>query len=589
MAELPEVVIPVLIIGTGPSGATLALLLAQMGIKVLAVSKHRGTANTPRAHLVNQRAMEVFRDAGLEEKFKVQATTSEYIQHISWLNTLNGEEYGRLWSFGNRPDAKGDYELSSPCLMSDLPQSLMEPMLVAEATNAGAEIRFSTLFVRLEQNATSVRTTLRDRLTGQEFVVVSKYLVGADGARSAVLQALNIPIIGRQLNPAFNVHIKADLAKYIAHRPGSLTWVLNTDAPEWSAAGNFRMVKPWKEFVVSMHPVNKDTATFNPTEDDIRKRLHQMIGDDTVDIEILSTFSWSINDQVAERWQDGRVFCIGDAAHRHPPINGLGSNTSISDAFNLSWKLAYVLKDFATPSLLDTLTPERKPVGDGIVRRANEGMEVHRTLWGLLGLDSETRKKTTDLLQASTAAGVQTRESLREILETVDDEVQAVGIQMNQVYSESSAVLVEPGDVAPDFTSLNALKKVKISTYPGYHLPHVWLAANGLTPKISSLDLCGKGSFTLFTGIGGEAWIQAAKHLSAQGQVQVRGITIGFRCDYIDCYRDWSKLRGVEETGAVLVRPDHFVAWRIDKIVEDPVEKLTSVLRHILGKHITSS
>ena len=312
-----------------------------------------------------------------------------------------------------------------------------------------------------------------------------------------------------------------------------------------------------------------------------------MIGDGSVDIEILGSSCWTINDQVAERWQNpsGRVLCIGDATHQHPPINGLGSNTCISGAFNLAWKLAYVIKGWAAPSLLETLTPERKPVGNGVVRRANEGMEVHRKLWSLISLDAESRRKFTDLLKVPTDEGAKLRERFREALEATDDEVQALGIQMNQVYNNSSAIVVERGDVPPDFEYLNPLKQVKISTYPGYHFPHVWLVKDGQTPKISSLDLCGHGDFTIFTGIGGEDWVEAAKAVSAHG-AQIRAYTIGFRCNYIDCYRDWVKIRGVGETGAVLVRPGHFVAWRCHSLVEDPARRLAAVMGHILGKKV---
>lgn len=510
------------------------------------------------------------------------------MQHTSWSHSLAGEEYGRLWAWGNKPAQKGDYESASPCVMSDLPQSILEPILVAEAQRYGAEFRFATEFVRFEQVADGVRTTLRDRNTEEEYQVHSRYLVGADGARSAVLTMLGIPIVGRQLNTAFNVHIKADLSKFLVHRPGSLNWILNPDAPEWSAVGNFRMVRPWNEFVVSMHPATKDPNDVKPSDDMIRKRLYQMIGDDSVPVEILSAFSWTINDQVAERWQDGPVLCIGDATHRHPPINGLGSNTCLSDAFNVAWKLGYVLKGLASPKLLETLTIERKPVGDGVVRRANDGMESHRRIWALLGLTPEARKSAVELAQSATEEGAEFRRSWREALEATDDEVQALGIQMNQRYLNSPATVVEPDDQPPEFGHLNSLKEVMISTYPGYHLPHVWLAANGQSPRISNLDLSGQASFTLFTGIGGEAWISAAKALSATSGVAIKGYSIGFRCDYMDCYRDWIRVRGVEETGVVLVRPDHFVAWRCQKMVPDPISKIATVLGQILHQKLAS-
>lgn len=504
------------------------------------------------------------------------------MQHTSWVNTLAGEEYGRLWAWGNKPSQRGDYITASPCVMSDIPQSRLEPLLVEEATKYGAEFRFNTEFLRLTQTTGGVKTVLRNRQNANEYTVTSSYAIGADGARSAVLDALEIPVSGRQVNTAFNVHIKADLSKYLRNRPGSLNWVLNTDAPDWSAVGNFRMVRPWDEFVVSMHPATKDPSSFKPTNESILARLHSMIGDPNVPIEILSIFSWSINDQVAERWSKGRVLCIGDATHRHPPINGLGSNTCISDAFNLAWKLAYVLKGWASQSLLETLDSERKPVGDAIVRRANTGMEAHRALWAVIGLDPASRKHATDMLQSANPEGSAMRERWREAVEATEDEVQALGIQMNQVYLRSTAVLTDDGDTRPDFSHLNTLRQVLVSTYPGYHIPHVWLAKDGRSPRISTLDLCGKGGFTLLTGIGGEPWVEAAKAISSAGEVPVAAHVVGFRRDYIDCYREWGRVRGVGESGAVLVRPDHFVAWRCHEVAGDPLAKLRDVLQRIL-------
>lgn len=333
-----------------------------------------------------------------------------------------------------------------------------------------------------------------------------------------------------------------------------------------------------------MHPATTDPNDSQPTRESILKRLHQMIGDRSVDIEILSSLSWTINDQVAEKWKSGRVLCIGDAAHRHPPINGLGSNTCISDAFNIAWKLAYVIRGQVSPSLLDTLTSERKPVGDAIVRRANDGMEAHRRLWKIIGLDPGARKNFTDHLKADSKDGAEFRDHYREALEATEDEVQALGIQMNQSYLGSKAICTEVDDIAPDFASLLPLRDVKISTYPGHHLPHVWLVADGQSPRISTLDLCGHGQFTLLTGIGGDAWISATSSVSRSVNVPIRAFKIGHRCDYLDCYREWGKVRGIGENGAILVRPDHFVAWRCHSLVEDPHEKLSLVLCRILGR-----
>lgn len=223
--------IPVLNIGAGPSAETLALLLERLGIRTLIISKHKSIANTPRAH-VDQRAMKVLRDARIEFEAKRLSCSSLYMQHTTWPHTLAGEEYGRLWSFGDKPAEKSIYEMASPCDMSDLPQSLLEPLLVKQAATAGATFRFGCEFVWFHGCGDEVRTHIRDRKTEEELAVRSQYLVGADGARSAVLDALGIPIEGVQLNTAFNVHVEAKLSKHMASRPASLNWILNSDAPD---------------------------------------------------------------------------------------------------------------------------------------------------------------------------------------------------------------------------------------------------------------------------------------------------------------------------------------------------------------------
>ncbi|KAK3074171.1 hypothetical protein LTR53_003641 [Teratosphaeriaceae sp. CCFEE 6253] len=576
--------VEVLIVGAGPAGATLALLLAQRGIKVCAISRHHGTANTPRAHIFNQRAMEVLRDAGIEARALEVVSPPEAMQNTTWSHSLASEEFGRMWAWGNKPSERHRYDTASPCSMNDLPQSFLEPILVDAARGQGASISFSTEFVSFESRDDRVTTTMRDRKTGTDYDITSRFLIGADGARSAILQCLDIPVDGKQLNSAFNAHIKADLTRYLAHRPASLNWVLNPEAPDWSAVGNFRMVRPWNEFVVSMHPLHGAANAKDPTPEQIIKRLHQMIGDDTVEIELLSTFRWTINDQVARTWQKGSVLCIGDAVHRHPPINGLGSNTCISDAFNLAWKLAYVLRGFAKPALLDSLTIERKPVGDAIVRRANDGMKVHRELWALAGLTQEDRHETIKAWTSPTAEGREARAHFRSVLARTDLEFQAIGIQMNQVYAGSPATYVEIDDQPPELWGFDMLKEVVTSTYPGYHLPHVWLAASGQAPRVSTLDVCGRGHFTVLTGLGGDCWVQAAAELGATAKFgNIKAVTIGFRQDYLDLYGGWEQCRGVEENGVVVVRPDHFIAWRYPAMSENAVALLGDALAHVLS------
>lgn len=580
----------------------MAILLARYGVSSLVLCKHSGTANTPRAHIFNQRAMEVLRDAGIEDELKMIASGTQDMMHTSWQDSLMGEEYGRIYAWGNKPSALGDYANASPCVMSDLPQSYLEPVLAEKARQLGAEIRFGHQVESLENEGEKVKLSILDRKTNSLYSIISDWVVGADGARSVVMQQLCLPIVGEQLNNAFNVHIKADLARFFKNRPGSLNWVLNVEAKDWSSVGNFRMVRPWNEFVVSMHPsLQAGTTEREPTMEEIQERLHQLIGDGDlpaerqIKVEVVSAYRWTINDQHATSWQKGRVLCIGDAVHRHPPINGLGSNTCISDAFNLAWKLAYVVRGVAKPTLLDTLSQERVAVGQSIVARANEGMRAHRRLWSLLGLTKEERRLALSVMAQSDEKGANLRQQVRKAMEATDDEVQALGMQMNQFYHDTGSRLVLADKLDSRFTAnvprvttrdvplaQDTLKKVITTTAPGFHLPHSWLVKDGQSPRISTLDLCGKGRFCLLTGMGGEAWLHSIARLSAK--FPLVGYSIGFRQDYLDPYNTWASVREVSEDGAVLVRPDHFVAWRADTVkgIEDVDRLLEEVFTSLL-------
>ena len=142
--------VPVLIVGCGPAGGMLALHLARLNIHALVNSRYKSTANTPRAHLQNARAMEIFRNAGIEEKVIKLSHRAETIKHTSWIHSFYGEEYGRIYAWGNRPERKGEYELASPYRMWELSQMKLEPVLVEESMRLGIELRFDTEFLSQE-------------------------------------------------------------------------------------------------------------------------------------------------------------------------------------------------------------------------------------------------------------------------------------------------------------------------------------------------------------------------------------------------------------------------------------------------------
>jgi 2-polyprenyl-6-methoxyphenol hydroxylase-like FAD-dependent oxidoreductase len=200
----------VLIVGSGPAGGAAALCLATLGVPNIMITKYRWTANTPRAHITNQRAMEIFRDLGIEDQVLADATPHELIGDTVFCTSLAGEEIGRIRTWGTHPAREADYQLASPCLICDIPQTYLEPILVKNATSRGTQTRFSTEYLSHAQDDDGVTTTVRDRLTGATYTIRSQYLIGADGARSLVAEHLALPYEGQMdIAGSMNITFKA--------------------------------------------------------------------------------------------------------------------------------------------------------------------------------------------------------------------------------------------------------------------------------------------------------------------------------------------------------------------------------------------
>jgi len=360
---------------------------------------------------------------------------------------------------------------------------------------------------------------------------------------------------------SINILFKADLSKYVAHRPSVLYWVLQPGSNVGGIGmGLVRMIRTWNEWLIVWgYDITQPPPTV--TREICEQLARQLIGDNDIPIEITSWSTWTVNHMHARNYQNGRVFCMGDAVHRHPPSNGLGSNTSIQDAFNLSWKLAAVLKGHASPKLLNTYSIERAPIGKQIVDRANQSIAEFGPIFEALGLLGSTDPTVMTANMATrkqdTADAQQRRKKLREAIAFKVYEFDAHGVDMNQRYT-SDAVLMAPGD-SHDFADNKELV-YQPSSVPGARLPHVWLVKD--RQNYSSLDLCGHGQFTLLTGIGGDGWRKAAEAATTALGVPIRVVSIGPDEDYEDPFGDWARIRGVEDDGAVLARPDHVVGWR---------------------------
>jgi 2,4-dichlorophenol 6-monooxygenase len=579
MTELVNV--DVLIAGAGPAGASTAVFLGQQGIRTLMISRNRGTADTPRAHIVNQRTMEVLRDAGLEADCLAVASPAEHIATTFWLRGLAGEEMARQWAWGNTPGRMGDVLTASPCTFVDFPQTKMEPILVAEATRLGVSVRYDTELLSFEQDADGVTARLLDRITQQEVLVRAKYLVGADGANSRVVKQLGLPLVGKEgLGSAYNVLCEMDLSAYTAHRKGSLYMILQAGVADWAGVVVFRMVHAWDKWLVSIYIPPGYTGPDASTEQLVSRIRHAIADPAAADlpIKVLNTSKWSINDIHAEQITVGRVHCMGDAIHRHPPAAALGSNTCVQDSFNLAWKLALVLKGKAHPRLLDSFNAERQPVAKQIVARANLSMWQANGLSDYLGacLFNAYSEAEVDA-KLATSEG---REGLRQQLLDTRYNGEAHGVELARNYR--SGAIVDDGTPEAEPADDPELY-YHPSTRPGSALPHGWLVSRQPSPLVSTLDLAGKGKFHLFSSHGGEAWRTAAKQVAEETGIDIGVTLVGTGLDYEDPYLDWSKVRSTEDDGCVLVRPDLIVGWRSPQLPADPKAALSQAMSNMLG------
>jgi 2,4-dichlorophenol 6-monooxygenase len=583
---MADITTEVLIIGTGPSGSATAALLSTYGIANMAINRYRWLANTPRAHITNQRTMEVLRDLGREVEAEAYmfATEQALMGENIFCESLAGEEIGRMKSWGNHPLSQAEHLMSSPTKMNDLPQTLMEPLLFKTACSRGTQARMSTEYVSHMQDATGVTTTCRDRLTGKEFTIRSKYLIGADGGKSLVAEHAGLPFEGKMgVGGSMNILFRADLSKYVAHRPSVLYWVMQPGADVGGIGmGLVRMVRPWNEWLIVWgYDINGPEPEVTP--EFATGVARQLVGDPDLQIELLSANVWTVNNRYATRTANGRVFCMGDAIHRHPPSNGLGSNTSIQDAFNLAWKLAMVLKGQAGERLLDSYNDERAPVARQIVTRANQSIAEFGPIFEALGMgegvDPVQMQKNLNARTEGTEAAESQRAAIRKAIAFKKYEFDAHGIEMNQRYR--SGAVVTDGQIEPAF-ALDADLHYQPTTWPGARLPHVWLYRRDTGAEVSTLDLCGHGRFALLTGLGGEAWVDAARAIAADLGIEIDTHVIGPRQTYIDHSGDWARASEIRDSGCLLVRPDQHVAWRAETLSPALQSDLRGALRAIL-------
>lgn len=583
MSTTPVVETDVLISGAGPAGAAAGALLATYGVRAIVLNKYGSVANAPRAHITNQRTMEVLRDLGLEDQAKRASTPQHLMGEHVWATSLAGPELGRLRTWYTHPSFQAEHDLASATAVCDLPQDQMEPILLTAATSRGTSLRINTELISFTQDDDGVTTTVLDRLTGDEYQIRSKYLIGADGGNSRVMSQLGLPLAGEMgMGGSISVVFEADLTDLVEHRPGDMYWFIQPGVGhDGNGIGVLRMVRPWTKWM-AVWGYDVDQGAPDLTDELGASIAHQIIGDDTIPVRVESVSTWAVNHVYATDNQAGRVSCVGDAVHRHSPMNGLGSNTSIQDSFNLCWKLAHVLRGQADAALLETYRDERLPVARQIVERATASNSLMPPLFMALRLPpaagGDALNAALATLEAPTPEGAAQRAAFDAALRDTLLCFNTHGVETNQNYATGAIVAAGIAPVAPRDEEIHYFP----TTFPGRHLPHAWLLAG--QRKVPVIDLCGHGRFTLLVGVQGEAWHDAAEKVRAELGVDLEVVRIGRGCTYEDRYGDWAAVSEIEETGAILVRPDHIVGWRAVDRPADPGSALLAALRSILRR-----
>jgi 2-polyprenyl-6-methoxyphenol hydroxylase-like FAD-dependent oxidoreductase len=525
--------VPVLIAGGGLVGLSTAMFLAQHGVASLAIERLRGGSPVPRAAHFHLRTLELFRLAGVEEEVKRQSE-EEFLPEgaIIAMDSLAGRKLADIIGSLN-----AGVEALSPCRRLFITQPGLEPILRRRARGAGAQVLEGHEIVGIRQDATGVTVTVKDVDNGAERTLRGCYLVGADGAHSKVRELLGIPFDGRGVfSNSITIYFNADLSPQLGGKPLSVIYINNP-----AFGGFFRVEKDCQSGFLVVNTVgdpksNPDAA--NAARDTSEACLIEFVrigaGVPDLPVKITGLARWRATSDVARRYQDGRVFLAGDAAHLMPPNGGFGGNTDVHDAHNLAWKLACVLEGVAGPRLLATYEAERRPVGKLTVEQAYSRY-VTRTASYLGAKDFEP---------------------------IVPD----FNIELGHLYRSPAILSEDDEDKVHDDPHQTCGR-------PGSRAPHLWLQRNGL--HISSLDLFG-ASFVLLAGAKGAPWCAAAR---------AAGLDLDCHCvgaEISDPEDRFAQAYGLSPTGAALVRPDGFVGWRAKAMMDDPQGAIAQALGAIL-------
>ncbi|QIJ60830.1 FAD-dependent monooxygenase [Streptomyces sp. JB150] len=539
--------VPVLIVGGSLVGLSTSLFLGRLGVRHTLVERHAGTSIHPRGRGNNVRTMELFRVAGAEPMIRQAAATLADNHGILQTPTLVGDAGEWLFREIDPGGGLARFSPSSWCLCS---QNDLEPVLLDRAAQLGGDLRYATELMSFDTDATGVTAVVKSRETGEHTTIRAEYLVAADGPRSPIREQLGIGQSGpgdlfHNISITFRSRRLADI---VGDRHFIVCYLTNPDADgallPVDNRENWVFHAPW-------HPENGETLE-EFTDERCIEHIRRAVGVPDLDVELTGMAPWHAAERVAQSYGTGRVFLAGDSAHEMSPTGAFGSNTGIQDAHNLAWKLAAVLGGWAGEGLLDTYDAERRPVAEVTSARA-AGRSVEHSHPGFAP-------------PPGVGGGPGGGGPQRGIL----------NVALGYRYPRGAVVGTDPaGPVVPE--------SLDLSGEPGSRAPHLWLRHQG--ERISTLDLYERSLVLLSDAAAGSGWHEAAVRVAASMSVPLLSYRVGSGPDAELTPEegvDWSACHGTTPEGAVLVRPDGFVAWRAPGPVSDAEAELRRVLGEVL-------
>ena len=547
---------PVVIVGAGPVGLGAALELARCGLRSILIERNERTSWHPKTRNFNTRTMEIARGWGREiyDELRQLDLPPNWKTPIRFMESVVGKQTGHIDSRGFA-GAGPDLSPVSSVLSS---QDMIEPVMLREIRRTGmVDLRFGHELVEIvhgqEQEAGSVEIKARNRASGEVYDLVAPALVAADGAASFVRDFLQVPLDGpKKVAHFINCYFRADIEKFVGEHSGILLFFSNKNS-----TGVFQPLDAKGRWLTQLQVPEEEWSTDFYTAERCAERIRAGAGVPDLNVEVLSIGKWQMNAVVGRSLIAGRILLTGDAAHMFPPTGGLGANTGMQGMHNAIWKLALFLKGKAGRKLLQTYETERRPVARWVADQSYHNRQQVNKLGAISrGEAPADGMGPTEILQATRRYG------------------NHIGLELGTIYTSDAVI---PDGSAPPAVEDPYTDYVP-SGHPGARAPHVWLDRGG--ERLSTIDLVGP-EFSLIAGSKGRDWQGIVADVGEKMGLALQCHVIGDKL--VDVEGTFKERFGLGDTGAVLVRPDGFIAWRTQQLTPSAATDLGNALGSILS------